>query len=104
MTLRLSFLFLGRAENIQLVYKISIEEDPTNDKSNGVQSTLPYKYSQSYFFFPPLLIFYGSISKLLKMQPGIYTLVHLEWLYVRGKPSPPVTNEQVHSWSGFGHV
>lgn len=48
--------------------------------------------------FSPLLIFYGSISKPLKMQPGIYTLVHLEWLYVRGKPLPPVTNEQVHSW------
>lgn len=59
-----------------------------NGKSNGVQSTFPYKYSQSYFF-SLLLIFYGSISKPLKMQPGIYTLVHLEWLYVRGKPSPP---------------
>lgn len=43
----------------------------------------------SHTFFSPLLIFYGSISKPLKMQPGIYTLVHLEWLYVRGEPSPP---------------
>lgn len=39
--------------------------------------------------FSPLLICCGSISKPLKMQPGIYTLVHLECLYVRGKPSPP---------------
>lgn len=49
-----------------------------------------------------MLICCGSISKPLKMQPGIATLVHLECLYVRGKPSPPATDEQVHSCGDLG--
>lgn len=67
---------------------MSIEEDLMNGKSTGVQSTLPYKYTLRYFFFP-VLICCGSISKPEKCNVALTLLSTWDVSTSEESPSPP---------------